>query len=167
MGVKQYCKLQKFIPQHLHQGFVDTYVHFGLYACSTLSFQRVEHRYDMTKNNPTGLKQSIKSLVVQISDTTNLWSLCSLLSGQYFPILTQPNAHKGIHTQYQRGFPYLTSNANFGHECLPSQCPDVKVKPALLAHAFGPCLFRKADALNYGAMTLALIAEEKVRLLPF
>ena len=36
MGVKEYCKSKKFIPQHLHQGFVDTYVLFS-FVCTVLA----------------------------------------------------------------------------------------------------------------------------------
>jgi len=96
MGVKEYCKSKKFIPQHLHQGFVDT--------------------YNMKKS--TQLTRSMKQLIDQISDTTNLWSLISLLR-------------------------------------------DVKVKPSLLAHSFGPCIFRKADILNYGHFSMEKMQQEK------
>ena len=60
---------------------------------------------------------------------------------------------------------FCTFKPNFVHQCLLWQRADVKVKPALLAHAFGPCFFQKADALNYGFMTQEKMQEEKVRFL--
>ena len=47
----------------------------------------------MKKNDATGLKRVIKQLIHQINDTTNLWSLISLLAGQYINFLYSSQMH--------------------------------------------------------------------------
>ena len=102
MGVKEYCKSQntKFIPQHLHQGFIDTYVRFYVQSMSAfelcINYVFAGNRYDAkSKGKATELTRSMKQLIDQISDTTNLWSLMSLLSGQYCPALFRRSCKSG------------------------------------------------------------------------
>ena len=82
MGVKQFCKSQKCIPQHLHQGFVDTYVHFGscvwpsliLFLLNTGTIWRKKNRRNSQKASSNWSTRCLTQ------PTCGLWFLCYVVS---------------------------------------------------------------------------------------